>query len=116
MFIELQDIRNAHQAADPAAYGKAYDEAYVAAYNLVFTPFVKAVKEAVENGECDAAKLDAKDYPALDIKAAVLETITLAQVTGLAELVMFAHDHGRDEACDDAFVDAVSTALEQLAS
>lgn len=114
MYINLQDIRDAHQAAEPEAYGKAYDEAYVKAYNLVFASYLEAVKKGIADGKYDASKLDAKTYPTLDIKSAVLSTITLPQVTGLAEAIMVAHDHGRDEGCDDAFVDAVSTALMQI--
>jgi hypothetical protein len=114
MFIELQDIRDAHQAANPADYAKHYDDAYVKAYNAVFQLFVDAVKQGVSTGEYSAANLDALSYPTLEIKSAVLSTATLAQVSGLAEAVMIAHDHGRDEGCNDAFVDAVSTALEQL--
>ncbi len=114
MFIELQDIRDAHQLANPAEYARHYDDAYVKAYNQVFTLFVDAVKQGVRTGRFVAEKLDAKSYPTLDIKSAVLSTVTLAQVSGLTEAVMIAHDHGRDEGCDDAFVDAVSTAVEQL--
>lgn len=114
MFIELQDIRDAHQADDPAEYAVHYDAAYVAAYNTVFSLFVTAVERGVASGKYIVSKLDAKNYPTLDIKSAVLSTVTLAQVSGLAQAVMVAHDHGRDEGCDDAFVDAVSTVREAL--
>lgn len=114
MFIELQDIRDAHQATDPAEYAKHYDGAYVTAYNTVFTLFVDAVQRGVTTGKVIAAKLDATTYPTLDIKSATLSTVTLAQVSGLTEAVMVAHDHGRDEGCDDAFVDAVSTVRGKL--
>lgn len=114
MFIDLQDIRDAHQAADPATYGKFYDEGYTKAYNLVFPLFLEAVRNGIRSGKYDVSKLDAKTYPTLEIKNGVLPTITLPQVTGLAEAIMVAHDHGRDEACDDAFVDAVSTVVSEL--
>lgn len=114
MFIDLQDIRDAHQAENPAEYAKHYDAAYVTAYNAVFELFVEAVRKGVVSGKYIVSKLDAKQYPTLDIKSAVLSTVTLAQVSGLAQAVMVAHDHGRDEGADDAFVDAVSTAIERL--
>ena len=109
MFIELQDIRDFHQAAHPAEYEKAYDDAFVAAYNQVFRLFLDAVQKDVSTGKFSVSTLDATSYPTLDIKSAVLSTVTLAQVSGLTEAVMVAHDHGRDEGCDAAFVDAVST-------
>ncbi len=112
MTMSLQDQREANQAAYPGEYGQFYDAAYVSAYNSAFQPLLQALLAAFKNGGLD--ELDTASEKALTIKNTTIETIEFSRLLCHVTHRDMATEHGREEGCNDAFVDAVSTARQQL--
>ena len=113
MTISLQDRREANQSAYPGEYSQFYDAAYVAAYNATSEAFLAALVAAFDSADLD--QIDATDEKTLTIKQHTLEQIQLASLSCFVEHREIANEHGREEGCDDAFTDAITTAKERLA-
>ncbi len=112
MTISLQDLREANQAAYPGEYSQFYDASYVSTYNTAFQPLLQALLAAFKTGGLD--ELDITSEKALSIKNTTVEKLEFSSLLCHVDHRDMAVEHGREEGCNDAFVDAMSTAREQL--
>lgn len=114
MTISLQDQREANQAAYPGEYGQFYDASYVSTYNTAFEPLLQALLDAFKAGGLD--ELDTESDKAISIKNTTVEKLEFSRLVCHVDHRDMAVEHGREEGCNDAFVDAVSTARERLSA
>jgi hypothetical protein len=116
MLNDMTQIRAVFQGSDPAAYARRYDDAYVCTYNRLFPLFVESVKHSITESKLDPSDFDHGSAEMLTVKSAVLTEHPIELVLCRTLAASVAYYHGCSEASDDAFVDAVSTAIEQLTS